>query len=626
MGIYLLGGNVLGKAGGGVWSSASGGGGGSAPFILYTDITAGPVTGGENSKGCYLSIYGTNFGNFSDYGTTNFVTIGGVNVDNYRCLTNTVNAKLNALGVKRLTVQVGALTGLSAGTAYAVSVTVGGTSPGNSTSSGKYVDLFAEVITFTPQPGSIIFVDKDSIGGTANNANAGTITSPKLELQNSGGKSGALPWNGANVSDNAGEDGAKPGTHVILRAGTYSATGLNNRWVDLYKITGRPATGATDRGPIVVTSYPGAAGANSPEVVAWVGSGDNGGFNGNDGNNATASVTAYGGGGTIGWCQYIQISNLKVNPAAAAGSDRAPFNTQNHGQYWRIINCEATWPSTVSTTSQGRSAGIEGSPVNGRFYGNYIHDIYGAGSEADTQHGFYMDGFDTGSGNVANGNILAFNYIYNMTFGNGIQFYDGANGAGMRNNTVAYNWIKTTSKHGLNISNNTQGVVAYNNVIEDAGVDGIHMQSIAPTVANEITVTNNTIYGWGRVSGQFAVRNEATVTSGRVRIENNIFMQTPSHSANGYDFDSLAGGEVLNDNQWYDPDGRLTTKPAGDSAGAYGNPLFTNAATGDFTLQLASPCVDTGSSPSGVTRSYGFALNAAPVNSTHDRGAYERTT
>ncbi len=48
-----------------------------APLILYTDITSGPNTGGENNKGIYLSIFGKNFGG-SGLGTTGTVLPNGL--------------------------------------------------------------------------------------------------------------------------------------------------------------------------------------------------------------------------------------------------------------------------------------------------------------------------------------------------------------------------------------------------------------------------------------------------------------------------------------------------------------------------------------------------------------------
>ena len=32
-----------------------------APYVAYTDLVAGPTSGGENDKGVFLSLFGTNF-------------------------------------------------------------------------------------------------------------------------------------------------------------------------------------------------------------------------------------------------------------------------------------------------------------------------------------------------------------------------------------------------------------------------------------------------------------------------------------------------------------------------------------------------------------------------------------
>src|SRR5579871_6697371 len=55
-----------------------------APYVAYTDLVAGPTSGGERDKGVYLSLFGVNFG--AQLGATLKVTIGGTEVDNYRYL------------------------------------------------------------------------------------------------------------------------------------------------------------------------------------------------------------------------------------------------------------------------------------------------------------------------------------------------------------------------------------------------------------------------------------------------------------------------------------------------------------------------------------------------------------
>src|SRR5664279_1832881 len=56
------------------------------PLVLYTDLASGPNTGGENNRGMYLSVFGTNFGSSAGKGTSTKVFIGGVEVAEYRYL------------------------------------------------------------------------------------------------------------------------------------------------------------------------------------------------------------------------------------------------------------------------------------------------------------------------------------------------------------------------------------------------------------------------------------------------------------------------------------------------------------------------------------------------------------
>ena len=76
-----------------------------SPVVLFADVPCGPVSGGENNLGAYLSIFGRNLGSASGLGTATTVTIGGVAVANYRYLgPSKVSARL---GMQELVVQVG---------------------------------------------------------------------------------------------------------------------------------------------------------------------------------------------------------------------------------------------------------------------------------------------------------------------------------------------------------------------------------------------------------------------------------------------------------------------------------------------------------------------------------------
>lgn len=585
------------------------------PLLLYTDFTAGPVTGGENNKGFYLSIYGVGLGSVADYVSgKNVVTIGGIPVDNYRCCVPSICPVMAALGVQRLTVQVGTLAGLTLGTAYPVAISVNGVVPINATSGGSYLDQNGTAITYTPATGTIVFVD--FVNG--NNANAGTFASPLKELQTSTGTSGALRIAGSAN----GTDGTPPSTYICLRAATMTSSGRNGRLADLFRITGLPATGAANRGPICITSYPGPIGGNAPELVhAQLPTGMGGGFNGNDSARSNEVSTAYGG--FTGWCQDMQFSNFQITSNATAPSDGGVMNAQSSARRWRIIGMELSWPSTVTGAQHGRSGGIEGSLIDSVIYGNYIHNIQGDTS-ANENHGIYLDGNIL----VANNVTIAYNQIEDIGAGNGIQTYDGVNGAGITGIKIYNNWISMTNKHNVNIADNTKDAKVWNNVLLFAGESSMRCSTSAATAANAFIFANNVCYGWSRVyaTQRWGFQDDANLGTGSAsgRLENNIFMIQAGHQANSYDFVYLNSGRIgAYKNRWYDASSRLLTKPSADATGSYGIPGFTDASGLDFSLATGSACIDAGNVPTGITRGLSFNLKPTPINS-HDIGAFER--
>src|SRR5438128_8968264 len=75
------------------------------PLVLFTDLLSGPNDGGENNNGCYLSIFGKNFGEPAGLGSLTKVFIGGVEVSNYRYL----GPSQGRPDIQQLTVQIGHL-------------------------------------------------------------------------------------------------------------------------------------------------------------------------------------------------------------------------------------------------------------------------------------------------------------------------------------------------------------------------------------------------------------------------------------------------------------------------------------------------------------------------------------
>lgn len=603
------------------------------PIIAFTDIIAGPTTGGENNKGCYLTVVGWNFGSFSDWGSTSHLYIGGVEVDNYRCLDNAPgsgtagmgNGVYETYGLKRLTVQVGALGSPTAGTALNITMTVNGRSLGNPVTAGQYFDyLSGDALTFTPQPGTIVFLD----GTNGSDSNAGTFAAPKQHMQASGaiGGTGALR-SGATSTDTTG---TAPGTHVIVRTGTYASTGtlangIHGCWGNFFRIGGLAPTGGTNRGPIVITSYPGPAGGNAREVVSYdpgTGVSAGGGFIWND--QARAQETNPFDGTTVGWAKYMHVSNLKLVAAPDAGGDSAPINLDSRADFARVMCCELVWKTTVTdavngANSHARAGGIAGNGRTVRIGGNYIHDIWGDVA-FNENHGMYFDG----SIESANGVWVGFNVIKSITGGNGIQTYNGSAPDTIQNIFDHNNWIESVNKNGINISDNTRSRHTWNTVVKDAGEYGIYYSSAAVNASGGQSVENCVIIGWGTQNSlRPGVGNTGNTGTGSTLTRNCIFYQPSGyHTAGGFASLDSSGTNNLDHNQYFDANS-VMTKPSADTTGAYGDPVFNAFSSKDFSLQSSSPCIDAGVTTS-VTRNFDFL--GYLVTGTPDRGAFEYGT
>lgn len=595
------------------------------PLILYTDIVAGPTIGGENNAGCYLSLYGINFGSFADYGTLNHVLVGGVEVANYRCLANATgsgnigfgNGVYETFGIQRLTVQIGPLGGALAGVALPITLTISGTSLGNALDgAGNFVDLDNIALTFTPQLGPIVFV---SLSG--NDANTGTIISPLRHLQTWNGFvfGGAIygPASGRTTSNQI-----VPGTHIILRGGTYTDTSFNNRWADLFRVTGTFPNGVANNGPIVITSYPGPAGANAPEPVFWNGPvGSAGGINLAD----TARSSESTPWGTSGYCKYIHVSNLKIFSHAGSPGDAAPVNQQTAADFSRIVNCELSFPSNVGSPTSG---GIAGYGTSSRRLGNYIHDIYDI-SGAQQNHGIYI-GDNLGA--VVQGelhSITAYNCITDALGGQSIMQRGAQQTETAPFTSMHHNWCQGYGKYGILLfDGRDRGNVWCNVTVAGAtGLAGIVLNSDNLTVANGIYVGYNTIIGWKTYSGIYLLGGP---NSGTARIQSNVVYQVAGAAATfGMFLNANGQGVNLDGNAWFDASGHEAAKPGGDATGFFADPLFLNFATKDYSPAVGSPLLNAGVTPpllNLVTRDGRFVARPVLPATRFAIGAYEFRT
>lgn len=170
-----------------------------APWVQHTDITSGPVDGGENNHGIYITIYGHNFGVSQN---DSKVLINNIEVSAYKYWSN-----------NRISVQ-----------------------PGPAVNSGPIrVQVKGEVsntdIVFTARPGRIYFVSKNGsdIWGSAGNINK--------------------PYRNAQATFNSSS--FRPGDFLVLRGGTWSDVGdYESRFMNIGK------DGAEGK-PLTIMAYPG---------------------------------------------------------------------------------------------------------------------------------------------------------------------------------------------------------------------------------------------------------------------------------------------------------------------------------------------------------------------------------
>ncbi|MBI5017270.1 MAG: IPT/TIG domain-containing protein [Deltaproteobacteria bacterium] len=189
------------------------------PVVNYTDIIAGPNSGGENNNGCYVTINGRNFGSMRG---TSTVTVGGGEVAAYKYWSET-----------QVSVQLGPRT-----RSGPLVLSVGGLT-------------VAAPDFFTIRPGNFYYV------ATWGNDASGVVNDP------------SRPFRTPNAVMAMPDFSA--GDFMILRGGTYDLSSgnenlYNNRWLNVGVGNGRtPAVGGTSpTNAITIAGYPG-----EDPVVDW---------------------------------------------------------------------------------------------------------------------------------------------------------------------------------------------------------------------------------------------------------------------------------------------------------------------------------------------------------------------
>ena len=532
----------------------------AAPQVLYTDIGSGPNSGGENGDGAYLSIFGRNFGS-GGLGTTTKVTIGGKEVAVYRSL-GTSTARSD---IQRITVQLGALAGITLGIAQPVRVTVNGVASNTN-------------VTFIVNPGRILFVD--NVNGSDNNAVPDDITHPYRHVQTSDNSYLTKGAYGA----------AMPGDIIVMRGtGTsWTDSGNDTYFVKFINKDGTAPNGTSGSGPLTLMGYPG-----EDVFIDFEGkAAHKGGISGID------TTGGFTGG------HYVTIADLRIE----SGGDAGPIAVQIAGDHWRIVNNEL---SAASATNTAKAAGINGNATNAFWYGNHIHDI--AGGSAQENHGIYIDG--DGSYDIG------YNVIEHVTGGNGFQiFVNGGNGSDFGDDVnFHHNLVHDVSKHGLNIADGSRnGIALTDNIVYNTAYSGIRFNT---NTLHGAHIDNNTIYNAdtaGTFDGYAAISNDWNFPSDALDLRNNIVVPAPGQPYTGGSVGIDSGIGTISNNLWSGGSGDVSF----DTHPIKAAPGFVNAAQADFHLLANSAAVDAGSA--GVTWVVDdYDNHPRPTGKGYDIGAYE---
>jgi hypothetical protein len=530
------------------------------PLVLYTDIASGPNSGGENNNGAYLSIFGRNFGS-GGLGTTTKVTIGGKEVAVYRSL----GTSKSRSDIQQITVQIGALSGITLGTAQPVRVTVNG------------VASNADV-TFVVNPGRILYVD--NVLGSDTTGAPDDITKPFRHVQMSDTSKAAF---GA----------AQPGDIVVMRGtGTaWTDSGNDTYFVKFINKDGSAPTGSSGTGPLTLMGYPG-----EDVFIDFPGTAHKGAISGID------TTGGFTGG------HYVTIADLRIESGGNAG----PIAVQIAGDHWRIVNNEL---SAATATNTAKAAGINGNATNAFWFGNHIHDI--AGGSAQENHGIYIDG--DGSYDIA------YNTIEHVTGGNGFQiFVNGGNGSDFGNHVhFHHNVVHDVSKHGLNVADGAQNDIALsNNVIYNTAYSGLRFNT---NTLHGARIDNNTFYNCdtaGTFGGYAAISNDWNFPSDALDLRNNIVVPASGKPYTGGSVGIDSGIGTISNNLWSGGGGDVSF----DTNPVLAQPRFVNAAQADFHLLANSPAINAGSAGVAGWVVDDYDNNARPGGTGYDIGAFEFVT
>jgi len=214
--------------------------------------------------------------------------------------------------------------------------------------------------------------------------------------------------------------------------------------------------------------------------------------------------------------------------------------------------------------------------------------IYDCGWNAYAEHGIYIGDCD----NVT----VRYNKLYS-NFAHGLKF------SGVTNSLAYYNLVYSNGGSGIQIEKACDTIGVYNNVVYANTAQGIWINT-SGTSPNLITLKNNIVQENGNTS-----YGQISVAAGVTNFASDYNTIYHSGTANVVKYLGVA-------HNWGEWQGHEF-----DTHGFNSDPLFVDAANGNFHLQAGSPCINTGVRV-GLTRDYEGNLL---IGGVVDIGAYDTT-
>ena len=449
----------------------------TSPVIFYSDLTAGPNTGGQDNNGVFVTIWGNGFG--SSQGSS-YITVGGGQANNYPTWTNTMicfqlgpNASIgNIVLVTPNGTAAGPLFGVQSGNVYFVNPQA----PANG--SGAYDNPFNHLASFESiaAPGDTVYVREGTIYDEVDgNEGWHSMMAPTV----AGTQGSPVSWI------------AYPNESVILKIDGGSQTWPSNGSDHInYIFRGYSPWQTVSKFKMELTGNGGQSAVESTGSDGWK----------VVGNNITASSYIYAIVGLAG-----NYSSVLGNEIHHSGNDT--FNNMNHSIYWDGggNNVDIGW----NYLHDNRNTGWEISCFHQGTRVGKIHDNLITNTGGNILKGILLGDVDSGEDKttVEGQNIQVYNNIlYNLgydEYGGAIQAVSGT--AYIDNNTI---YQSPESKGTIQFPAGGVGPgggspVWYlaNNIIYNSRSNSLYLSDgngNDPSWSNFTLLTNNNYFGAGK--------------------------------------------------------------------------------------------------------------------------------